>query len=805
MRLSAAVSLFGLAATSMLAGVRAESDVLELTEKNFASSIKDQKLMMVEFYAPWCGHCKALAPEYEIAATQLKEIGIPIAKVDCTVEKDLCQEQGVSGYPTLKVFRDGEPSDYNSARKADAIVSYLKKQTLPALSEVTAETLKAFSESDKVVIVGVLPKDSEKREVLLKVANKFRDDYVFGVVEENSDLEGSGIVLYKKFDEGKNLLKGDFTEDSLVEFIKENSVPIMDDIGPDNYSRYMDGGLPLGYFFFSSAEERTKYGPEVEALAKEYKGKINFVYIDAAKFGAHAANLNLKETWPAFGIQNVVNGAKYPLAQDGELSVENIKTLADGILAGTVEPSLKSEEIPETNDGPVKVVVGKSYKDIVEDQTKDVLIEFYAPWCGHCKNLAPTYEELGQLYQGSDVVIAKIDATANDLPTDLPFQVQGFPTIKLRKAGSSEYVDYEGNRSKEDLIQFIKDNAVNKVDVKVEEKVEEKPVQADEIEHDELTFRATTCRELHVSSTVDIVPEKHFNVVFDIDGVLIKGKEVLPGTHAALGLLRSNNVPYVFLTNGGGLKEVDKAHQLSKRIGVHISPKQLILSHSPMRELVAKYEDKNVMIVGGNGSDCRHVAEHYGFKHIVTPEEKYLQNVYRPVEAIMVFHDSVDWGRDLQVMLDALVSRDGHLNTIKTQVWSNEHPNPRFAQGTFRTCLERIFKGMTGQNLEYTLYGKPMTTTYQYAESVLNNIAPIHKGSDGLLKPRTVYAIGDNPYADIAGANAYGWQSVLVRTGVFKPEGDENHHIHPATTVVDDVEDAVRWIISREIMKEHPF
>ncbi|KAG0017417.1 hypothetical protein BGZ81_010749 [Podila clonocystis] len=262
-----------------------------------------------------------------------------------------------------------------------------------------------------------------------------------------------------------------------------------------------------------------------------------------------------------------------------------------------------------------------------------------------------------------------------------------------------------------------------------------------------------------------------------------------------------------------------------------------------MRELAAKYEDSNVLIVGGNGSNCRRVAEHYGLKHVVTPEEvhavypsvcpssapeareaplaeKYLQNVYRPVEAIMVFHDSVDWGRDLQVMLDALVSRNGLLGTIKSQtelhttkqsvplyfsnadlVWSNEFPVPRFAQGTFRTCLERIFKDLTGNKLEYTLYGKPHATTYKYAESVLNRLAPIHVGPEGALRKRTVYMIGDNPYADIAGANGCGWNSLLVRTGVF--EGEGNHHIHPATAVVDDVEDAVRWIISKEIMKKH--
>ncbi|KAF9351238.1 protein disulfide-isomerase precursor [Mortierella sp. AD094] len=486
MRLSAAVALVGLAATSMFAGVRAESDVLELGVKNFAETIKAQDLILVEFFAPWCGHCKALAPEYEIAATQLKEQGIPIAKVDCTVETDLCQEQGVSGYPTLKVFRAGEAKDYSGPRKADGIVSYMKKQNLPSISELTSEKLVEFSTSDRVVIVGVFPKESEKRATFQKLAEQYRDDYVFGVIEENPDIEGSGIVLYKQFDEGKNTLQGEFTDDELIDFIKLNSVPIMDEIGPNNYASYMDGGLPLGYYFYSTPEERKAHSAEIEAIAKELKGKMNFVYIDAAKFGAHAANLNLKESWPAFGVQDVLTSAKYPLEKD--LSIENIKALVEGVLEGTAEASIKSEPIPESNDEPVKVVVAHTYKEIVEDQDKDVLIEFYAPWCGHCKNLAPIYEKVAEHYQNSNIVIAKLDATANDLPTDVPFQIQGFPTIKFRKAGSSEYIDYNGGRTEEDIVSFITENAVNKVDVKIvkEEVKEEEPIKAEDIEHDEL-------------------------------------------------------------------------------------------------------------------------------------------------------------------------------------------------------------------------------------------------------------------------------------------------------------------------------
>ena len=69
--------------------------------------------------------------------------------------------------------------------------------------------------------------------------------------------------------------------------------------------------------------------------------------------------------------------------------------LVDGAQAGKVERFIKSEEAPADNDGPVKIVTANTFDEIVFGG-KDVLIEFYAPWCGHCKSLAPVYEEVSQ-------------------------------------------------------------------------------------------------------------------------------------------------------------------------------------------------------------------------------------------------------------------------------------------------------------------------------------------------------------------------------------------------------------------------
>jgi len=136
----------------------------------------------------------------------------------------------------------------------------------------------------------------------------------------------------------------------------------------------------------------------------------------------------------------------FPGALD-TVSVHAIKSYIDEFKAGSLRPHLKSEAEPEDNNGPVKILTGNNFHSIVHDSSKDVLVKYYAPWCGHCKSLAPVWEELGvATSQINDLVIAKFDATANEVEG---LSIRGYPTLKFYPKGDKSGQDYDGDRDLE--------------------------------------------------------------------------------------------------------------------------------------------------------------------------------------------------------------------------------------------------------------------------------------------------------------------------------------------------------------------
>lgn len=110
-----------------------EDNVIVLTDANLDEAITTYPDILVEFYAPWCGHCKKLAPEYAKAAKTLKNKDPPIriAKIDATENKESATKYGVTGFPSLKFFTNGVASEYTGGRTEETIVSWMVRKTGP--------------------------------------------------------------------------------------------------------------------------------------------------------------------------------------------------------------------------------------------------------------------------------------------------------------------------------------------------------------------------------------------------------------------------------------------------------------------------------------------------------------------------------------------------------------------------------------------------------------------------------------------------------------------------------------------------
>lgn len=335
---------------------------------------------------------------------------------------------------------------------------------------------------------------------------------------------------------------------------------------------------------------------------------------------------------------------------------------------------------------------------------------------------------------------------------------------------------------------------------------------------------------------------KNMAFVFDIDGVLVHGDRLIPEGKRALEILNGDNelgikIPHIFLTNGSGKPELARTQQLAKILQNPVNTEQFIQSHTPMRALAEYYS--TVLVVGGEGYRCREVAEQYGFRDIVVPNDIVAWDTTiapyrvftdeerassRPrdfsqinIEAILVFSDSRDYATDMQIIIDLLRSEDGRLGTIAADPVSQripiyfsqgdmlcptEHPVPRMSQGTFRIGLEAMYKSLTGVDLERVVYGKPEMATYKYADEVIASWMEQLHGEERI--PENIYMVGDNPASDIIGGNMYGWNTCLVRTGVF--QGGENDEANPANFgVFPNVLESVKTACRKELGESFGF
>jgi len=464
----------------LAAYARAGEHVLALTDANFDSEMADIGVTVVKFYAPWCGHCKRMAPEYEKAAKILKENDppVPLVEVDCTTEKDVCQKYEVSGYPTLKVFRNGVKSaDYQGGREAADFVKFLAGQAGPASSETTdVAKYQSIAGGKKHVVFGFFENDkADGFKAFMKAADELREKVKFthtfsADVLKAAGQESGSIVLYRpaamksKFEESVvSYDKGKYTIGLVRNWVLEGVKGLCPVVAGDKQD---DIGYPQIVCFYNVDYERNAKGTQywrnrVMKVAQKFPGKgYNFAVGNHGEWGQqlNEANIQTDGASPRCMIYDDKQ-TKYVMSE--EFNMDNFEAFIKSWDAGQLEAHVKSQDIVNEAGKANLDLTAKNFKQHV-DGTKDTFIKFYAPWCGHCKSLAPKWEEMAEEFQDDDsVVIAHFDADSNDLPAG--FEVKGFPTIYWTPAGGSP-VKYQSGREVKDMVQYVKDNRSNKKD-----------------------------------------------------------------------------------------------------------------------------------------------------------------------------------------------------------------------------------------------------------------------------------------------------------------------------------------------------
>lgn len=462
-----------------------EDNVIVLTTSNFDEVIKTHKYILVEFYAPWCGHCKALAPEYAKAAGQLNSEGseVRLGKVDATIQTELGERFKIRGYPTIKFFIDGTPIEYAGGRSSDEIIQWIKKKSGPAaLPIATSEDLKKFQADNEVAVLGLFKNAESDAAKAFNGVAQVVDSVSFGIATEQAlfdELKVSGdehVILFKNFDEGRNDFDGKFVEEEIKKFIHSNQLALVSEFNQETAQKIFGGDIKVHNLLFisKSSSDYAKVVEEFRTAAKKFKGQIIFVTIDTDVdenervlefFGLK------KDDAPTIRLISLAKDMTKYKPESNEISGAVVEQFVQDFFDNKLKPHLLSQDVPEDWDSKaVKVLVGKNFNDIARDKSKTVLVEFYAPWCGHCKQLAPIYDKLGEKFQdrSSEFVIAKMDSTVNELED---IKIQSFPTIKLFPKDSDEVIDYNGERTLEAMAKFVESHGKegNRVDEETDE------------------------------------------------------------------------------------------------------------------------------------------------------------------------------------------------------------------------------------------------------------------------------------------------------------------------------------------------
>jgi len=371
-------------------------------------------------------------------------------------------------------------SEYNGPRNEPGISEYLVNQEgQPTKHKATLKDVKKFLKepnNDSPHIIAVADNEEDPIfKLFIEANNDVRDEYSFGHTfakdaKKHFGLKKSGILLVhpehlqSKYESKQHVFKDENGSPSEVQaFYKKNLFPLVAHFHPSRESLFVKRPLVLVFYdvnFSPTYRSNTQFWRnKVLNVAKEFPD-IQFAVANEENFEGRLKELGLVESGEDVNVGLYDDSGRRYAMVDEEFSEDSLTEFLEEFRKGNLKPIIKSQrDPPKAKAGKIQVVTGNTFDKYVMDETKEVFIEFYAPWCGHCKAIEPHMLDLAAKFKNEkNIVIAKMDGTENEAPSQ--YKVEGFPTIYYAVPGKKlEPIKLDGKRDMEALIEFVETNS----------------------------------------------------------------------------------------------------------------------------------------------------------------------------------------------------------------------------------------------------------------------------------------------------------------------------------------------------------
>jgi len=451
------------------------SAVVPLTADNFTKFIKNEKLSLVMWYAPWCKHCKQVMPEYEGAAAELKDWGIHLCKVDGTREKELADQYGIGGWPQFKLFRKGRVYNYNGPREKQNIIDYMKEQARPPSDEKN-HMLGITNNMDRteVTVVGFFNGKSDLYDEYIVAANEMRNTFKFlhtfdPEVANSFKIPQESVavfmpeIFYSEYENKTQVLsKKSATYKEIITFVRTSSVPLVGWRNKNNEFKYTERPIIVIYYDVNYDHQYTKdtqyIRNKIVQVAKNFVGSnLKFAISSEDEYATEIKSLGFEDSGADVNVGCFTEKQKFRMKVTDEFESEDLAEFIEDLRTGKVAPYMKSLPVPKTQDGPVLKIVADNYDTQIHKVKKDAVIFFHAPWCGHCKEFDTVFKKLAKKMSvnNENIVFGKFDATSNDVPYMFP-PLKGYPSIFFLSAYEKfDPIQYQGDRTYKSVKDWI--------------------------------------------------------------------------------------------------------------------------------------------------------------------------------------------------------------------------------------------------------------------------------------------------------------------------------------------------------------